>query len=322
MTEEIRKFSTKRSTGKIVGIVIACIFFVFLLSGACFVFGLITGSTGGKTPIAAAGGEAIYEIKLEGVISATKYSGLTGVSVTPEEIIEELKTAEESPNVKAILLRINSPGGSAAASQEIYEEIKKVEKPVVVSVADTCASGAYYVACAADKILANRASAVGSIGVIMQIVNLEGLYEKLGIKYTTIKQGKYKDVGSPDRPITPEEKMLLEEQTKEIYEQFISDVAKERGMDVSKVRELATGWVFIGSEALEKGLIDQIGNYSDAVKVAAELGGIKGKPEVVKKKAPTIWDMILSYYLGVIQDKIGKLIGVDYMNASFPVFEY
>lgn len=318
---EIKASGTKRSVGKIVGITILCIFFVFLMSGACFIFGLITGTTGGRTPIPS--GEAVYEIRLDGVISATKYSGIIGgVSVTPQEIIEELKVAEETPNVKAILLRINSPGGSAAASQEIFEELKRVEKPVVVSVGDICASGAYYVACAADKILANRASSVGSIGVIIQIANLEELYDKLGIKYTTIKQGKYKDVGSPDRPITPEERRLLEEQTKKIYEQFVSDVAKERNMDIGEVRKLATGWVFIGTEAVENGLIDEIGTYNDAIKVAAELGGIKGKPEVVSKKAPTIWDIILSYYLGVIQDKIGKLVGMDYMSSSVPVFEY
>ena len=292
------------STGKIVGIVFLCIFVLFIFSGGCFFIGLLTGSLGGGTSYAM--GDSVYEIRLEGVISAEKYSGLFGVvTVTPEKIISQLDEAEKNPNVKAILIRVNSPGGSAAASQEIYEELKKVEKPVVVSVSEVCASGAYYISAAADRIIANRSSSVGSIGVIMQIPNYEDLYEKLGIKYTTIKQGKFKDVGSPDRPITEEEKRLLEAQLKEIYRQFITDVAEARDMDVSEVEELATGWVFLGTEALDLGLIDEIGNYKDAIKIAAQLGGIKGEPNVIRQKISySLMDLILGYYLNSVIGKI------------------
>lgn len=284
------------STGKIVGIVFLCIFVLFMFSSGCFFIGLFTGSLGGTSY---AVGDSVYEIRLEGVISAEKYSGLFGgATVTPEKIISQLDEARKNPNVKAILIRVNSPGGSAAASQEIYEELKKVEKPVVVSVSEVCASGAYYVSAAADRIIANRSSSVGSIGVIMQIPNYEDLYEKLGIKYTTIKQGKFKDVGSPDRPITEEEKRLLEAQLKEIYRQFITDVAEARNMDAGKVEELATGWVFLGTEALELGLIDGIGTYKDAINIAAELGGIKGEPKVTSQKVGySLMDLILGYYL-------------------------
>jgi len=290
-------------TGKIVGITFLCIFVLFIFSTSCFFIGLLSGSLG-RTSYTL--GESVYEIRLEGVISAEKYSGLFGaVTVTPEEIISQLDEAGKNPNVKAILFRVNSPGGSPAASQEIYEEIKKMEKPVVVSVSDTCASGAYYVASAADRIIANRSSSVGSIGVIMQIPNYEDLYEKLGLKYTTIKQGKYKDVGSPDRPITKEEMKLLEAQLKEIYRQFIADVAEARSMDVSEVEELATGWVFLGTEALDLGLIDDIGNYKDAINIAAELGGIKGEPNVIRQKISySLMDLILGYYLS---SAIGKI---------------
>ena len=251
-------------------------------------------------------GDSIYEIRLEGIISAEKYSGLlSGGTVTPEEIISQLDEAEENPNVKAILIRVNSPGGSPAASQEIFEEIRKIEKPVVVSVSDTCASGAYYVSSAADKIIANRSSSVGSIGVIMQIPNYEDLYEKLGLKYTTIKQGKYKDVGTPDRPLTSEEIKLLEAQLEEIYRQFISDVADARNMDIKDVEKLATGWVFLGTEALELGLIDEIGNYKDAIDIAAELGGIKGKPNVIKHEISySLIDLILSYFINSVISRI------------------
>lgn len=291
------------STGKIVGIAFLCIFVLFIFSGGCFFIGLLTGSLGGTSY---ALGDSVYEIRLEGVISAEKYSGLFGVvTVTPEKIISQLDEARKNPNVKAILIRVNSPGGSAAASQEIYEELKKVEKPVVVSVSEVCASGAYYVASAADRIIANRSSSVGSIGVIMQIPNFEDLYEKLGIKYTTIKQGKFKDVGSPDRPITEEEIRLLEAQLKEIYGQFITDVAEGRNMDISEVEELATGWVFLGTEALELGLIDGIGNYKDAINIAAELGGIKGEPNVIKQELGfSLMDLILGYYLNSVISKI------------------
>ncbi len=290
-------------TGKIVGIAFLCIFVLLIFSGGCFFIGLLTGSLGGTSY---ALGDSVYEIRLEGVISAEKYSGLFGVvTVTPEKMISQLDEAEKNPNVKAILIRVNSPGGSAAASQEIYEELKKVEKPVVVSVSEVCASGAYYVASAADRIIANRSSSVGSIGVIMQIPNFEDLYEKLGIKYTTIKQGKFKDVGSPDRPITEEEIRLLEAQLKEIYGQFITDVAEARNMDAGEVEELATGWVFLGTEALELGLIDGIGNYKDAINIAAELGGIKGEPNVIRQELGfSLMDLILGYYLNSVISKI------------------
>jgi len=291
------------STGKIVGIVFICIFVLFMFSAGCFFIGLFSGSSGRA---AYSVGDSVYEIRLEGVISGEKYSSLlSGETVTPEEIISQLDEAGKNPNVKAILLRVNSPGGSPAASQEIYEEIKKMEKPVVVSVSDYCASGAYYVASAADRIIANRSSSVGSIGVIMQIPNYEDLYEKLGLKYTTIKQGKYKDIGSPDRPVTEEEKRKLEAQLKEIYRQFISDVAEARNMDVSDVEDLATGWVFLGTEALDLGLIDEIGNYKDAIKIAAQLGGIKGEPNVIRQKISySLMDLILGYYLN---SAIGKI---------------
>ena len=124
-----------------------------------------------------------------------------------ESFVSELENAEKNPHVKVILIRMDSPGGVAGASQEMYSELKKVQKPVIVSVSNLCASGAYYVSCAADLIIANKTSEIGSIGVIMQVPNLEELYNKLGIKYTTIKQGKYKDIGSSDRELTEEEKI-------------------------------------------------------------------------------------------------------------------
>ncbi|MGM0366152.1 MAG: signal peptide peptidase SppA [Actinomycetota bacterium] len=290
----------KMSTGKIVGIIVACLAFLFLVSGGCFFLGIISGSVTDTTRAA-----NIYEIRIEGLISASSQASILGVGgTTPEQVIAQLEAAEKDTAIKAVLLRVNSPGGSPAASQEIFEEIKKVTKPVVVSVSDSCTSGAYYISSAADVIVANRASSVGSIGVILQVVNLEGLYDKLGIEYTTIKQGKYKDIGSSDRPMSEEERKLLEEQTEKIYQQFIDDVAQSREMEADKVQELATGWIYLGTEALELGLIDELGTYKDAIEIAAELGGVVGEPRLTTGRYFTLTDLILNYYFGELYNKV------------------
>jgi protease IV len=286
----------RMSPGKIIAIVAGCLVILLLFSGGCFFLGLLSSIfTAGSGTLQG----NIYEIRIEGVVSASQQSGFfSGGATTPEEVIRQLDAASKSPNIKAVLLRVNSPGGSPASSQEIFEEVKKLEKPVVVSVSDTCASGAYYISCAADMILANPASSVGSIGVILQIQNLEGLYDKLGIEYTVIKQGKYKDIGNPDRDITAEERKLLEEQTNKIYRQFINDVSETRSLTIDEVEELATGWVYLGSEAVELGLIDAIGTYKDAIDQAAILGGISGEPVVVSgARGLSIYDLLLQYYL-------------------------
>ncbi|MBN1298640.1 MAG: signal peptide peptidase SppA [Actinobacteria bacterium] len=300
---------SKMSAGKITGFVFLGLFIIIILSSGCFIGGFFTGSLGssltGATAGFSSGLESIYLIRIEGVISGGASSSLLGGStVTPEAVIEQLRAAQANPSVKAILLRVNSGGGSAAASQEIFEELKKVSKPVVVSVGDVCASGAYYIACAADSIVANRTSSVGSIGVILQVTNLEELYKKLGIQYTTIKQGKYKDAGSSSRPMTAEEKELLKEQTFKIYEQFINDVAQSRNIPVEKVKEIATGWVFLGTEALELGLIDSIGTYRDAESIAAQLGGIKGRPNIIGRQQLNIFDLFLNYSMGKIAESM------------------
>jgi protease IV len=310
----------KMSAGRIVGFVFLGLFVLCLFSSACFIGGFALGGlrnaiTGGSM---ASGAESIYLIRMEGVISGSQSSGLLGgTSITPESIIEQLISAEKNPGVKAIIIRVNSGGGSAAASQEIFEELKKIKKPVVVSVGDICASGAYYISCAADKIVANRSSSIGSIGVIMQITNLEELYKKLGITYTTIKAGKYKDAGSSDRPLTAEEQGLLQEQTFKVYDQFINDVAQSRNIPVEKVKEIATGWVYLGTEALDLGLIDKIGTYKDAEMIAAELAGIKGEPNIIGATQFNIWDMFLNYSLGQLANRILGL----YENQAAAVFK-
>lgn len=278
--------------GWTIGIIAVILVVLFLCCGSFAAAFAIAGAAGASTPLE--NNSSVALIHITGVIASSSDAGLlTGTSAaTPESIIKQLREADEDDRVAAILLRVDSPGGSAAASQEIYEEVKRVKKPVVVSIADVGASGAYYISCGADEIMASRASAVGSIGVIMQAINLQGLYDKLGVKYTTIKQGKYKDMGSSDRALTPEEIELLDKESKEIYDQFIGDVAESRGMPEDEVRELATGQTWNGSTAKELGLIDSIGNYMDAVNKAGKLGKISGAPKVIRYDEPNFWSIL------------------------------
>ncbi|MFH1736601.1 MAG: signal peptide peptidase SppA [Actinomycetota bacterium] len=277
--------------GWVIGIGIIVLTFLFLCLGSLALVLVVIGSSSG-VPIGPKNNVAV--IHIDGMIASSAESGLLsgGTTSSPENVIGALRQAENDSRVAAVVLRVNSPGGSAAASQEIYTEVKRMKKPVVVSVADIGASGAYYISSAADEIMASPASEVGSIGVILTVVNLEELYSKFGIKYVTIKQGKYKDIGSADRPMTDEEKKMLEEMTSDIYEQFISDVADARGLPKEQVRELATGMVWNGSQAKKLGLVDSLGNYRDAIKRAGKLGNIKGEPQVVTYGTPGLWDIL------------------------------
>lgn len=254
--------------------------FLFIFLPLYFFFSLLGGRDFSRK-LAAEGSVAL--IRIEGEISASQES-LGGVA--PERIIEQLRWAEEDDNVKAILLRINSPGGTAAASQEIFAELKRVKKPVVASIADIGASGAYWIACGADKIVASPSSAVGSIGVIITLPNLKGLLDKLGVTYIVITKGKYKDIGNPARPLTAEERKVLDEQAGMIYRDFIENVAESRSLSLEEVEKYATGLTYLGSQAKEMGLVDQLGNYTDAVKLAAKLGKIKGEPEIEEYEEP------------------------------------
>jgi len=286
------------SGGAIAGIVLGSLAVLCLFTSCAFGAGIFLGAVVRGKDFSTS--DAIYQIDFKGEISNSEAGTLLSAGgVTIENFTAQLDAAVKNSYVKVILIRMDSPGGIASASQEMYEELKKVEKPVLVSVSSMCASGAFYVSCAADKIMANKTSEIGSIGVIMQVPNLEGLYDKLGIKYTTIKQGKYKDAGSTDRELTEEEKALLEEQTRQIYELFIADVAEGRKLEVSKVREIATGWVYLGEDAKKLGLIDEIGTYSDAVKEASKMGGITGEPRIIKGSEQNIFD-ILSGGTGLI----------------------
>ncbi len=206
-----------------------------------------------------------------------------GVITDSEKVVKEIREFEQDSQVKALVLRIDSPGGAVGASQEIYEEIQRADKkkPVVASLASVAASGGYYASLGARYIISNPGTVTGSIGVIMRIPNIQKLMEKLGIKTTVIKSGRLKDLGSMTRQLTPEEEAVLKGVMDDVHSQFIEAVAMSRKLPEDKVRQLADGRIFSGRQAMELGLVDQLGNFSDAVEKAGKLAGIKGEPTLV-----------------------------------------
>ncbi len=200
--------------------------------------------------------------------------------------IDEINSHRDNSNVKAVLVHVNSPGGGVAASQAIHRALMELRanKPVVAYMASVAASGGYYVACAADSIVAEEGTLTGSIGVIASFLRTEDLYQKIGLDVTVIKSGKYKDVGSPHREMTGEERAYLGDLLDKVYQQFLRAVSDARGMSLERVGELAEGRLYSGEEAHEAGLIDRIGSYEEAVTMAARMGGIEGDPRIVKKR--------------------------------------
>jgi protease-4 len=243
-------------------------------------------------------GDKIAIVEIHGIIAQS--SGIIG------EIHEYL----EDDGVKAIILRIDSPGGGVGPSQEIHREILKAKekKKIVTSMGSVAASGGYYIACASDLIVANPGTITGSIGVIMEFTNIEELFKKIGIKGVVVKSGELKDIGSPFREMTPEEKRIIQEVIDNVHQQFIKAVAEGRKLDRSKVTQIADGRIMTGEQAKQLGLVDQIGNLDDAIDATAKLVGIEGKPDIVyPKKKFSIWELLIretvSAVLRTLQEK-------------------
>lgn len=242
---------------------------------------------------------------------------INGPIVDSRKILENIRTFRESEAIKAILVRIDSPGGGVGPSQEIYREIQKTveKKKVIVSMGAVAASGGYYAAVGADGIVANPGTITGSIGVIIGYTNFEELMQKIGLSAVVIKSGQYKDTGSPARPMSDDEKNLLQEVTRQIHGQFVEAIAKGRRMSLKQVEAVADGRIITGQKALELGLVDRLGNFEDAVAWAGEMGGIKGKVETVypEKQAPSFVDYLLEsslqFWRGRVQSrKIPQLL--------------
>jgi len=206
-----------------------------------------------------------------------------GLLSDAQPIVEALTEFRKDPHVKAVVLRVESPGGGVGASQEVYREVQRTvgEKPVVASFGGVAASGGYYAAAAASYIIANPGTLTGSIGVVAHLPNLQGLFDKVGYRTVTIKSGQFKDVGNPGRELTEAEKALLQETIEGMHAQFVRDVAAGRRLAVEEVRSIADGRVLSGEKALELRLVDALGNFQDALAKARELGGIVGEGRVV-----------------------------------------
>jgi protease-4 len=240
-----------------------------------------------------------------------------GVIAGSDEIVKKIKEYREDDSIAAVVLRINSPGGSAASSQEIHEELKKLakEKVLVVSMGDVAASGGYYIAVAANYIFANPATTTGSIGVIAESFNLEQALNTLGIKGVVIKSGKFKDTFSPLRPMTEEERVFLQQYIDNIFAQFVKAVAEGRKLPESEVLKIADGRVITGEQAKKLGLIDELGNMEDAIDKAAKMAGIEGKPNVIypQKPRPTLLSILLEEVKGGVREELtGSTMGAEY----------
>jgi len=260
------------------------------------------------------GGNRVAVISLNGPIQSESSGFLFGGSViSPQLVRSQLERAKNDAAVKAIVLQVESPGGSVAACQEILNEIERVEKPIVVSFGTVAASGGYYISTKADKIVALPGTLTGSIGVISEMPNLKGLYQKLGIEMEVFIAGKHKDMYAGLRELTPEEKVLMQEMTDQLYDQFVQVVIEGRSLSEEKVRELATGQLYTGVEAKELGLVDELGGLNKAIDLAASLAGIeKPKVEYYKPAVPSL----LSTLLGMGWQKLHTVIQVQSLGAE------
>jgi len=269
------------------------------------------------TSVQRATAPAVAIIEAQGAIASQRDP--SAQMVTPEQIEDLLDQAAQDSNVRAVVLRVNSPGGGVVASNEIYQALLGFDKPVVVSMGDVAASGGYYISCAAEYIVANPDTLAGSIGVISQFTNLEGLLDKIGVDVLVITSGPAKDMGSPFREMTPEEQAIWEEIITQAYEGFVEVVAEGRDLPLDEVRELADGRVYSGRQALELGLVDELGLLERAIEKAAELGGIEGTPQVIElKPPPTLYDLLLGVEVEGSLPSVEELLG----QGAVPSLEY
>lgn len=236
---------------------------------------------------------------------------LNGPIYSSRNIVRQFKRYGDNKSIKAILFRIESPGGGISPSQEIYEAVKRVRdqgKPVIASMGAVAASGGYLVALGADTIMANPGTTTGSIGVILEVTNLRELFQKVGIKFEVIKTGKFKDTGSPHRDLTEDDRRFLQSYVDDAFDQFLDVVAKERNMKKWQVKQLADGRVFTGRQAQELGLIDLLGDYKAAVDLAAKMAHIEGEPSLVREyqRRRSVYDLFFEEITKVIQGMQGS----------------
>jgi len=273
--------------------------YIVLASGvlAAVLLALNAGSGKRRLNPSVLAGDNVAVVDVTGVLTSSH--SVSRGSSSARSVIEELEKHGEDGSVRAVVLRIDSPGGTVVAAQEVFAAVTRLReeknKIVVASMADIGASGGYYIACAADRIYANPGTITGSIGVIMEFPNLKELFGKIGITSTTIKSGEFKDTGSALREMTEREREVLQELIDDVYDQFVAAVQERRNMPQQAVRDIADGRIFTGRQAHTLGLVDELGDLTSAVAAAAELAGIEGEPSVIRhRRKLRIWDIIES----------------------------
>jgi len=289
---------------------LAILFFMAILF---YVFFYKAGSDAGKVTTTFTSGNKIGVVSVDGPI----YDSI--------KIAEQLDEFGRDSSITAVILRVDSPGGGVAASQEIYDAVVELrkKKKVVASMGSIAASGGLLVACAADQIVANPGTITGSISAIMQFANFEELLKKIGLKSAVVKSGKYKDIGSPLRDMTPEERKIIQELVDDIYNQFVDVIVKDRKLPRQKVLEIADGRVFSGRKAKEYGLVDHLGDMGYAAKLAVELAGKTGKYDLVypRKKHESVFDYLVESAANQLSDslheKMETMSGVSYLYYPF-----
>lgn len=248
----------------------------------------------------------VFRVRKSSLISSNTIAVIEveGIIYDSRPVVRQLKQYAKNPLIKGILLRIDSPGGGVAASQEIYSEIKNAKlkgKKVVVSMGAVAASGGYYIACPADIIVANPGTLTGSIGVIMEFPIVDEMLKKIGIRFETIKSKEHKDIGSPFRPLSEKERKLLDETTTDIYHQFLEAIVENRKLSKDKILPYADGRIFSGQQALSYGLIDSLGSYEEAIKITANLCGITKEPRIIKERPK------FSFFRRIISRSLARL---------------
>jgi protease-4 len=261
---------------------------VLVLFVTVFFYAYLTG--GDSKALSLLSGEGVGVLHVQGTIDDS------------HSILTELKRFKEAPWVKAIVIRIDSPGGAVAPTQEVFEELQKLKnkKPVIASMGGMATSGGYYIASACDQIVANPGTLTGSIGVIMQLGNLEELMKKIGVKSYNVKSAANKDIGSPFQPLSSEGKAILQSLVDNVHNQFVGAVAEARSMDPTEVRKLADGRIYSGAQAKELGLVDQLGNLEDAIELAAKRAGLEEEPAVYysREEQPYWWERLFMSVVG------------------------
>jgi protease IV len=291
----------------VIGVIIAASALIVLVFFAISMIG--TFSYNDNFEFSGISGGNIGVVEVEGVINDT-YGA---------QVIRQIDHFAKTGSIKAIILKINSPGGAVAPSQEMYDAVLRArkEKPVIADLSSVAASGGYYVACAADRIVANPGTLTGSIGVIFEYYTFKGLMDKVGIGTEVVKSGELKDVGSMSRPMTEKEKKMLNSVVMDTYDQFVSAISLNREMEREKVLAIADGSVFTGQQAVSLGLVDTLGGFFEAVNIAAEMANIKGEPNLVRRTTrdkTSVFDLVGQF--------LGRFNGSLDRNFSGPQLLY